>query len=153
MFRKLTLVAIVWMLPLILNSLDVVRVGLAYAADASQAAPKKKQKTRKVPAMREKTYKAIAEAQVFIEADTAAEGLPILRKLLERRGLNDYEIAQVWNMIAFAYYTLDDMPNTINSYEQVLKQAKINQPTIPKPFFHDCLAVSTFKPDHNSGNQ
>jgi tetratricopeptide (TPR) repeat protein len=123
-FRKLILVSILWMLPL--SFLDVGQGGgLAYAADAQPAAKKKKQQTRKVPAMREKTYKAIAEAQAFIEADTALEALPVLNKLLQRRGLNDYEIAQVWNMLAFAYYTLDDMPNTISSYEEVLKQAKI----------------------------
>jgi tetratricopeptide (TPR) repeat protein len=114
------------MLPLALGSMDVgIAGGLSYAEDSEAAEAKKKQQTRKVPAMREQTYKAIAEAQIFIEADTAAEALPILNKLLERRGLNDYEVAQVWNMLAFAYYTLDDMPNTIQAYEQVLKQNKI----------------------------
>ncbi len=126
MFRKLILVSILWMLPLILSPLDTgVAGGLSYAEDAQPAAKKKRQQTRKVPAMREKTYKSIAEAQEFIENDAAAEGLPILKKLLERRGLNDYEVAQIWNMLAFAYYTLDDMPNTISAYEEVLKQNKI----------------------------
>ncbi len=126
MLRKLVLVSTFWMLPLVLSSLHVcVTSGQAYAAQASTTAKKKKQQTRKVPAMRESTYKQIAEAQAFIEADTSAEALPILKKLLTRRGLNAYEIAQVWNMLAFAYYTLEDTDSTINAYEQVLKQEKI----------------------------
>ncbi|MDK1023170.1 MAG: hypothetical protein QGD92_02940 [Gammaproteobacteria bacterium] len=127
MFRRLILASIFWLLPLALNSLNVgVTSGHLYAATAEKTgAAKKKQRTRKVPAMRERTYKSIAEAQEFIENEAATEALPILKKLLEKRGLNDYEIAQAWNMLAFAYYTLDDMKNTISAYEQVLKQAKI----------------------------
>lgn len=127
MLKKLILATTFWILPLALNSLDVgMTGGYSYAATAKNTgAAKKKQKTRKVPAMRERTYKSIAEAQEFIENNAAADALPILRKLLEKRGLNDYEIAQAWNMLAFAYYTLEDMKNTISAYEQVLKQSKI----------------------------
>ena len=39
---------------------------------AQQGSSSKKQETRKVPAMRERTYKTIAEAQALIEAEQAA---------------------------------------------------------------------------------
>ena len=34
--------------------------------------------------------------------------------------MNDYEIAQTHSTMAFAYYTLDDVPNTLKAYESVL---------------------------------
>jgi tetratricopeptide (TPR) repeat protein len=116
-----------WMMPLIIGALNAdISVGALIAAEGDASATKKaKQKTRKVPAMREKTYKAIAEAQLLIENETPAEALPVLQKLLERKGLNAYELAQTWNMLAFAYYSLEDTKNTIHAYNQVLKQEKI----------------------------
>ena len=106
--------------PLILASLGVDHTtGVAYAAEKSAA--KSKQKTRKVPAMREKTYKTLSEAQVLIEEEMPAEAIPLLNKLKAIRGLNRYEVAQIWNTLAYAYYSTEDIPNTINSYKQVLQ--------------------------------
>jgi tetratricopeptide (TPR) repeat protein len=127
-FKKLILASILWMLPLTMNFFQIdVNSGLVYAEKSASksGAASRKQKTRKVPAMREKTYKTIAEAQLFIEAENPAEAIPILQKLLSKRGLNVYEVAQTWNMLAFAYYIAEDNENTINAYEQVLKQGKI----------------------------
>lgn len=87
--------------------------------------------------MRERTYKTLAEAQLLIDPESipVEEGeerpevkadpraaIDMLMKLKERRGVNSYELAQIWNTLAFAYYTLDDIPNTIRSYEQVLNE-------------------------------
>jgi len=136
--RKLIAFAcVLWAMPLIVNNLaDSVNMGSqAYAAE-------KRKKTRKVPAMREQTYRRLAEAQVMVDPDSAPreEGEPapipkgtprdavvLLLKLKDRRGLNSYELAQVWNTLAFAYYTLDDTPNTIKSYENVLAQGTITE--------------------------
>jgi len=108
----------------------------------SDAAAAERKKTRKVPAMREVTYRRLAEAQAMIDPDSAPreEGEPapipkgtpkdavgVLLKLKDRRGLNSYELAQVWNTLAFAYYTIDDVPNTINAYENVLLQGTITE--------------------------
>lgn len=120
MMRILVLVAIVWMLPVCLASMNL-DVGVAFSEE--KATPRKK--TRKVPAMREKTYKAISAAQVFIENDEAGDALPILLSLQKRRGLNRYEVAQIWNMLAFAYYTLEDVPKTIEAYKMVLGQGEV----------------------------
>jgi len=51
----------------------------------------------------------------------------MLMKLRESKGLNSYEMAQIWNTMAFAYYTLEDIPNTIKSYENILKQGTITE--------------------------
>jgi hypothetical protein len=126
---------VLWALPLVVNNL-----ALSVDMGGQAVAAEKKKKTRKVPAMREQTYKRLAEAQVMIDPDSAPreEGEPapipkgtprdaveLLLKLKDRRGLNSYELAQVWNTLAFAYYTLEDTPNTIKSYENVLAQGTI----------------------------
>jgi len=87
---------------------------------------------RKVPPMKERTYKIISEAQILIDPDSipVEEGeekpdvvanppkaVEMLREALTRRGLNGYEIAQIWNTLAFAYYTLDDLDGTKRAYE------------------------------------
>jgi len=125
--RNITIASLLWMMPLIIGALNTdISAGALIAAQGDAASKsKEKQKTRKVPAMREKTYKAIAEAQLLIENETPAEALPVLQKLLGRKGLNAYELAQTWNMLAFAYYSLEDTKNTLHAYNQVLKQDKI----------------------------
>ncbi len=134
--KRLTFLALFWSLPLILGQFDVhISIGETVSAQ-------EKKKTRKVPAMRERTYKKLAEAQIMIDPESAPreEGEPppeptgtprdaieLLHKLRESRGLNSYELAQIWNTLAFAYYTLEDMPNTIRSYEEILKQGTITE--------------------------
>lgn len=112
--------------PLMLTSLGVDSSGSAFAAEQSKRSSSK-QKTRKVPAMREKTYKTLSEAQVLIEEGAPADAIPVLDKLKARRGLNRYEVAQIWNTLAYAYYSLEDVPNTIKAYKQVLAQEEITE--------------------------
>lgn len=137
--KKLIIFAVVLALPLMLGHVapDIFKGGSAVAAEA----PSKKQ-TRKVPAMRERTYKKLAEAQIMIDPESAPreEGEPppeptgtprdavdLLMKLRETKGLNSYELAQIWNTLAFAYYTLEDIPNTIRAYENILNQGTITE--------------------------
>lgn len=48
-------------------------------------------------------------------------------ELKDKKGLNSYELAQVWNTLAFAYYTIEDMPNTVKAYENILAQGTISE--------------------------
>lgn len=129
MNKQLLAIGILWALPLLVSQTGIVPAsGAAFAAE---------RETRKVPAMRERTYKTLAEAQLLIDPESIPvdegeerpdvvanprQAIDILHKLLDRRGINSYEIAQVWNTLAFAYYTIEDVPNTIRSYENVLKE-------------------------------
>ncbi|MBD3646304.1 MAG: tetratricopeptide repeat protein, partial [Pseudomonadales bacterium] len=136
--KLLVFVGILWVLPLVLTGLPqtVVTGGAAMAAEDEND----ERKTRQVPAMRERTYKTLAEAQLMIDPEsvpveegeerpepkgTPRDAVDMLLKLLDRRGLNSYEKAQVWNTLAFAYYTLEDIPKTIDAYEQILQQGEI----------------------------
>ncbi|HCC43696.1 MAG TPA: hypothetical protein DEQ32_04830, partial [Gammaproteobacteria bacterium] len=97
MLNRLSFLALFWSLPLILGQFDV-HISLGDAVSAQE-----KKKTRKVPAMRERTYKKLAEAQIMIDPESAPreEGEPppeptgtprdaieLLHKLRESRGLN-----------------------------------------------------------------
>jgi tetratricopeptide (TPR) repeat protein len=80
------------------------------------------QETRKTPAMSEAVYKKLTEAQELIEAKKYEEGLAILRKLEQEKGLNSYEKAQTYNYFAYTYFTLERYRDAIRAYEQVLAQ-------------------------------
>lgn len=133
------LIGILWVLPILLGSVHnpILSGGKVYAAEDDE---KKKRESRQVPSMRERTYKALSEAQLMIDPESVQveegeeppepEGTPrdaiqMLLELKDRRGLNSYEIAQIWNTLAFGYYTIENTPKTIEAYENVLKQEQI----------------------------
>ncbi|MCZ6618347.1 MAG: hypothetical protein O7E57_09465 [Gammaproteobacteria bacterium] len=114
----------------------IVLVGFVYAAvpftaefgigNASvQAAEDKKtrQKTRRVPAMSEQTFKKLSEAQEFLDLKDYQGALLVLNKMLDRRKrLNGNEIGQVHNMLGFVYFSMDDFEGAIREYEAVIAQ-------------------------------
>jgi tetratricopeptide (TPR) repeat protein len=136
MIRIIVLASILWTMPVIFSGIA------ALGGEAVAAEKEKKKKTRRVPALRESTYRRLGEAQLMIDPESVPreEGEPVpeatgtprdavnlLMDFLNKRGLNSYEKAQIWNTLAFAYYTLEDMKNTIHSYEMVLQQGVISE--------------------------
>lgn len=114
--------------------------GTVQAAETPKKKKKKKKDTRKkrkVPPIREKTYRVLEESQMLIDPSKVppkkpgdppldipanpAKALEVLKKAKERSGLNSYEVAQLWNTMAYAYFTLEDIPNTLKAYKEVLK--------------------------------
>ncbi len=134
--RSLLLASLLWSMPAMVASI----IGPQLMGGSVEAAEKKK--TRRVPTIREITYKRLSEAQLMIDPEgmpvaegekrpepkgTPQDAIEMLLRLKDRRGLNSYEKAQVWNTLAFAYYTIGDTPGTINAYEQVLVQGVITE--------------------------
>ncbi len=95
--------------------------GTAYA----QGSDDKEAKTRKTPAMREKVYKRLAEAQELVEAGDTSGAVTVLTELQGMRDLNAYEIAQVWSFFGYIYYSAENYPESIKAYEMVLQQPEI----------------------------
>ncbi|MDA0978305.1 MAG: hypothetical protein O3B72_07100 [Proteobacteria bacterium] len=140
MKKIVLLTAVFWALPLIVGNLVP---GVVSMGESVQAAQEADRKTRKVPAMRERTYKKLSEAQLMIDPDSIPRedgepapepnGTPrdairmLLDMLNDTKGLNSYEMAQIWNTLAFGYYTIEDLPNTIRAYENILKQGTITE--------------------------
>lgn len=99
----------------------VLAVGFDAAAQ-QEGQSQGEQETRKTPAMRERVYQPLAEAQECAEM----EDWECARQRLERvRGmsdLNSYELAQMWNFYAFIRFSQDDFDGAIEAYENVIAQ-------------------------------
>ncbi|MFT6288146.1 MAG: tetratricopeptide (TPR) repeat protein [Alcanivorax sp.] len=91
--------------------------------------PKKQQETRRTPALRNKVYEKLAEAQVAAEAKDFAGASQILDDMLaanrEKTKLNSYEQANVYNLYAFIHYSREDYGKALEAYENVVRQADI----------------------------
>ncbi len=107
----------------------------AFAQESgAENAEERPETRRRTPAMREQVYQRLADAQECAEGTIDEETEEVLEppdmecavELLERvrnmRGLNSYEIAQMWNFYAFIYFAQDDYDGAIRSYEMVLEQ-------------------------------
>lgn len=81
--------------------------------------------TRRTPAMRERVYQRLAEAQECSENDDMACARRLLDQVREMTDLNSYEVAQMWNFYAFIYYNQDDFDEAIRAYENVLQQPEL----------------------------
>ena len=133
--RYLIIASLLLLGPIVLESYSSSTMG------SSVFAAEQKREKRRVAPLKERTYKALGEAQALIDPDSVqydegkkpeilpkanpAAAILVLDKLLGRRGNSAYEVSQVWNTKAFAYYILEDTPNTINAYENVLKQPQL----------------------------
>ena len=78
--------------------------------------------TRKTPAMRERVYAKLAEAQECSEMDDIECAQEHLADVREMKDLNSYETAQMWNFYAFIYFGQDNYREAIRAYEMVLQQ-------------------------------
>lgn len=105
-------------------------LGLQPLSSALAAEEKKPQReTRRTPALRNKVYEQLAEAQAAAEAKDLNQAASILDDMIEKGGkgaLNSYELANVYNLYAYIYYSRDDYANALKSYEKV-----VSQPDIP----------------------
>lgn len=87
-----------------------------------------RQETRRTPALRNKVYEKLAEAQVAAEARDMNAAVKILDAMLAGRRdneLNSYELANVYNLYAFIHYSREDYTAALQAYENVIKQPDI----------------------------
>lgn len=80
------------------------------------------QETRKTPAMRERVYTRLSEAQECAEMDDIDCAMRLLTEVRNMEGLNSYEVAQLWNFYAFIYFGQENYREAIGAYERVLQQ-------------------------------
>ncbi|WP_039037365.1 tetratricopeptide repeat protein [Pseudoalteromonas sp. ECSMB14103] len=91
---------------------------------SAQAA--QEQKTKRVPALREKVYSQLARAQKLADNGDVKAGLEALDSINERSSsMNSYEIAMMHNFYGFIYYNQNDLPKAIASFERVVAEEGI----------------------------
>jgi tetratricopeptide (TPR) repeat protein len=98
---------------------------LAAVAAAQGAEQKPARKTRKTPAMREKTYKSLSTARELAEAEDFVGALQALDRLSRQKNLNSYEIAQMHNFYGFIHFSQENYTAAIRDYKKVLAQANL----------------------------
>ncbi|MDP2633254.1 MULTISPECIES: hypothetical protein [unclassified Pseudoalteromonas] len=104
-------------LPTVVSFIPGVNIATAYATE---------QKTKRVPALREKVYSQLARAQKLADDGDAKAGLEALDSIKERASsMNDYEIAMMHNFYGFIYYNENDLAKAIASFENVVNAEAI----------------------------
>lgn len=99
------------------------------AALAAEEAKKPQRETRRTPALRNKVYEKLSEAQAAAEAKDLGTAKRILDEMIAaggKKSLNSYELANVYNLLAFIQYSKEDYAGALRSYEKV-----VSQPDIP----------------------
>jgi tetratricopeptide (TPR) repeat protein len=81
------------------------------------------EETKKTPAMREKVYTLLSEAQAALEEEeNATVALEKLEQLQKMRDLNSYELAQMWTFYGYVYFQEENFREAARAYENVLAQ-------------------------------
>ena len=110
-------------------ALDQAAPGVFLSEAVAQDKPKKDtRETRRTPALRNKVYERLAEAQTLAEAKDYAGASAILNDMISEDGkqaLNSYELANVYNLHAFLSYANEDYSQSLRYYEQVIAQPDI----------------------------
>ena len=94
-------------------------------AEQNQESGAGQQETRRTPAMRERVYTVLSEAQACAEMDDYPCAMELLGNVREMDDLNSYEMAQMWNFYAFIYYGQDRLEEALEAYENVLRQPEL----------------------------
>ena len=95
--------------------------GVAYAQDKSA----KKKKTRRTPAMRERVYKKLSDAQEKADAGDHTKAFEVLNALKSDKSLNDYELAMTWNFIGFVYSSQGKYKQALPAFNKILSITNI----------------------------
>jgi len=101
----------------------------------AQAEKKKARKTKETVAMSQQVYEKLTEIQEDVENKDYASAQKLIDDLKVKKGLSDYERAQIWNISGYSFYLQERYGDAINAYDQVLAQ-----PDLP-----EALLLSTLK--------
>jgi tetratricopeptide (TPR) repeat protein len=115
----------------------IITAAMLLTTAGSVMAQKKdeEKKTKETVAMSQQVYEKLMEIQELVEAKDYASAQKASDDLKNKKGLTDYERAQIWNLSGYSYYLQEKFPEAIAAYDQVLAQ-----PGLP-----EALLLSTLK--------
>ena len=108
---------------------------LVSVAGPTLAQDKDERKTKETVAMSQQVYEQLTAIQESIEGKDYASAQRAMDELRGRKGLSDYERAQIWNLNGYSYYLQERYADAIKAYDQVLAS-----PGLP-----EALLLSTLK--------
>jgi len=104
----------------ILAATPVPEVAGAGSAAIAQEQEQQKRETRKVPSMSLGIHKIVQKAQEAMDIKDLPEAKELLAEALQKRGINDYERAVIWQLTASIAFEEDDVNGAIRAFEQIL---------------------------------
>lgn len=102
--------------------LAVLSLSVALPAVAAQDDDRK---TKQTVAMSQPVYEALMEVQELVEAEDFPNAHLKIKEMQARKKLSPYESAQIWNLTAYAYYLEEKYRQSIDAYENVLRQPEL----------------------------
>lgn len=100
----------------------VLLLGSSSAVMGQIEKKEEERKTKETVAMSQQVYEKLTEVQELIEAKDYAQAEVQIKDLRNKKGLSDYERAQIWNLTAYSYYLQERYGDAIDAYDQVLAQ-------------------------------
>ena len=82
-------------------------------------------KTKETVAMSQAVYEKLTEIQEMIESKDYASAQRLIDDLKTKKGLSEYELAQVYNISGYSYYLQERYDDAIRAYDQMLAQAEL----------------------------
>jgi len=131
MFHRLfatTVLAVALATGLVATDRALTSVSVISSAVAQDKGKKDQRETRRTPALRNKVYEKLAEAQTFAEEKRYGEAEAVLNSMIAgegKRALNSYELANVYNLYAFLRYSTEDYQGALANYRKVVAQPDI----------------------------
>lgn len=95
-------------------------IGVSAVALAQEGQGGEERKTKETVAMSQQVYEKLAEIQELIEGKDYASAQRSIDELKGRKGLSDYERAQIWNITGYSYYLQEKYADAIRAYDQLL---------------------------------
>jgi len=125
----------------------IFAAGSAFAAQDDEREARDKQKTKQAQAVSKEVYDRIQKAQEAVDADNEQGALKILNALKTKKGLTEYELQNVLNYIGFVYYNLDQIPQAMATYEEMLRIPSLEE-QIRKQTLYTLAQLSTMEEDY-----
>lgn len=123
----------------------IFATGAVYAQQDEQ---RDKQKTKQAQAVSKEVYDRIQKAQELIDEDKPNDALKMLNSLKSKKGLTEYELQNVLNYIGFVHYNLENIPEAMATYEEMLRIPSIEE-QIKKQTLYTLAQLSTMQEDYN----
>lgn len=126
----------IWLLGVMINLVALSAAGVTYAAESDDKAEQRKYanvKTRQRQAVGKNCanklqgIQEIFSGETELTADRYSQIIRELRSFLETSCSSSYEKSQVYNMLGFAYYSVEQYKEAIASYLSMLAEPKVDE--------------------------
>ncbi len=102
-------------------------LSLVQAADEKDERKFENTKTKKRYAVGQKCGKKLEQIQLEMEAERWTQSSSLLRESLGSSCTSSYEKSQIWNFLAYVYYSQDKLKDAINAYSKVIAEPETDE--------------------------